>query len=148
MNRHPFGPRTRRVAGGGALLAALLLTGACDLTTGPDDQPTRAEITIEGTSPNPLKLITSLDFVETFNRTTLQYGAVLNKSDTVEITLPYSGTVQIGDLGSVYVELFQPQVPTASVRMRVNLDNGESYDQNATLSDKASLIYYFAYFVS
>jgi len=136
---------TRR---GAALLALALVAGACDLTQGPDDKPTRAEIQVEGTAPNPLKLITSINFAETFDTRTLQYGAVLVESDTLEISLPYSGTVNLDALGSVYVEVLQPEEATATVRLRVNLDNGESSDQSGTLSNFASFIYYFAFFES
>lgn len=148
MKRPQFRSGLGRALGGTAVVAMVFVIGACDLTQGPKDLPTFAEISIEGTSPNPLKLITSTNFAETLDPTTFQYGAILIESDTVEITPPFNGTVTLTDLGSVYVELFQPLEATASVRMRVNLDNGESYDQQATLADKASLIYYFAFFQS
>lgn len=117
----------------------------CSLGSAPDERPTRAEIRVEGTSPNPLKLITSIDFFEQFNTTTLEYTPVLVSSDTIEINLPYSTTVNLGTGGSVYAELLQPEAATASVRFRVDLDNGEGYDQSATLSDMAALIYYFVF---
>lgn len=102
-------------------------------------------ISTEGSAPNALKLIISTDFFEQFNTSTREYIPVLVTSDTVEVSLPYNRTVNLGPLASVYVELLQPQVETATVRMRVDLDNGEGYDQRATLSNRASLIYYFVF---
>jgi len=54
-------------------------------------------------------------------------------------------TVSLAPFGSIYVELYQPEVGTATVHMKVDLDNGEGYEQNATLSDRAKLIYYFVF---
>ena len=123
----------------------VVLLAGCSLRTGPTDKPTTAEVRVEGTTPNELLLITSTDFFEQLNTATMERIPVLITSDTVSITLPYAATIDMGPLSSVYVELYQPEVETASVRMRVDLDNGEGYDQSATLSDKAALIYYFLF---
>jgi hypothetical protein len=45
----------------------------------------------------------------------------------------------------VYVELLYVPTSTASVTLRVNLDNGESFEQAATMSDDAQLIYYWVW---
>ena len=124
------------------LLSAILVAG-CGLDAGPDEKATQAEIRVEGEAPNPLLLITSRDFIEQFNTETLQYGALLLESDTLEVTLPFSATVPLDAFGSIYVELHQPAETTASVHIWVDLDNGEGYEQQATLTDRASLIYYF-----
>jgi hypothetical protein len=52
-------------------------------------------------------------------------------------------TISLGTTGSIYVELRNDLVPTASVRMRVELDNGQRYDRSAALSDRAALVYYW-----
>ena len=102
-------------------------------------------INITGTTPNPLKLIISTDFFEQLNTGTGAYTPILVTSDTVLITPPYNNTLNISATGSIYVELYQPEVETATVNMKVDLDNGEGFEQNATLSDKAQLIYYFVF---
>ena len=140
-----LGFRFRRAAMGAALLASSALAAGCDLSAAPDDKPTEALIRIEGSSPNPLKLITSTDFTEQFNTSSTEYTAVLFRSDTAEISLPYNATVNLGAPASVYVQLLQPGKGTASVRMRVELDNGEGYDRSANLTDNASLIYWFLF---
>ena len=90
-------------------------------------------------------LILSTDFFEQLNTSSGVYTPILISSDTVLVTPPYNKTVNIAALGSIYVELYQPEVATATVHMKVDLDNGEGYEQNATLSDKAQLIYYFIF---
>lgn len=130
---------------GVALLLASVVGTGCDLTSGPGDKPTTAVIRVEGTSPNPLKLITSTDFTEQYNALSMEYTAVLFSADTVEITLPYKATTDMGPQASIYVELLQPEKATASVRLRVDLDNGEGYDRSADLTDNAALIYWFLF---
>jgi hypothetical protein len=144
MTRHWFEFGFRRTATAVALVSSLAVAGACSLSTTPDP-PTSAEIDVEGTSPNPLKLIVSQDFFEQLNTSTGARTPVLVTSDTVLITPPYHNTVNLSALGSIYVELYQPELGTATVHMTVDLDNGERYEQNATMSDKAQLIYYFIY---
>jgi hypothetical protein len=145
MTRYRFEFPLKRVATVAALASSLIVAGACSLGTTPGNQPTRAEITIDGTTPNPLKLIISTDFFEQLNTSSGALTPILVKSDTVLITPPYSNTVDISTFGSIYVELLQPEVETASVHMKVDLDNGEGYEQNATLADRAQLIYYYIF---
>lgn len=125
-----------------ALLAAV---AACSSNAGPDERATSARVRIEGTSPHPLVLVTAREFYEDIDPVSGEVIVVLDEPTTAEITLPYDGTVDLGTTGSVYVEVRNPLVPTANIRLRVELDNGESFDRTATLSDDAALIYYFAY---
>ena len=145
MTRYRFEFHFGRAATAAALAFALMTGGACSLTSSPDSKPTTAEITIEGTTPNPLKLITSTDFFEQLNTDTGVLTPILVTSDTVLVTPPYNKTLSLGAFASVYVELLQPEVETATVYMKVDLDNGEGYEQNATLADGAQLIYYFVF---
>ena len=141
--------RVRRSSGSSGARAvaalALFVLSACSLTTEADETPRTARVRIEGTSPHPLMLITSKDLFEQQNPLTGAVNPVLNVADTLKITLPYDATLDISSTGSVYVELRNLLVPTASVHMRVDLDNGQGYDQRATLSDDAALIYYYIF---
>jgi hypothetical protein len=145
MNRYRWESIVRRPLGVTASCIMVAAAAGCSFSSGPDNKPSTAEIRIEGTSPNTLKLITSTDFYEQLNTGTGEYTPILVTSDTLEIELPYNATMGMGPLSSIYVELLQPEVATASVRMRVDLDNGEGYDQSATLADQAALIYYFIF---
>ena len=69
----------------------------------------------------------------------------MNRADTLHPALPFDQTFDLGTGGSVYVKLNNPVVATATVRLRVDLNEGQSYDQAATLSDQAALVYYFIF---
>lgn len=142
----------RSVFGGGSILAGILtvslVAAACSTGTGPDVKPTRADVSVTGDSPVPLRLIVSTDFVETLNTETLERSQIFNSADTTFIqTLPYSRSVQLTDLGSIVVDLSNPDTLVADVRLRVDLDSGRSgYDRSATMSQGGALRYVFSYF--
>lgn len=140
------------LVGGRSVWAAVVVAGvvsaACSNSTGPDVKPTRAEITVTGSSPVPLRLVVSTDFVETINTETGVRSQVFNSADTSFInTLPFSRMVQLTDLGSIVVDLANPDTAVAAIRMRVELDSGQSpYDQSANMSQGGALRYVFNYF--
>ncbi|MBM4372799.1 MAG: hypothetical protein FJ098_14190 [Deltaproteobacteria bacterium] len=100
---------------------------------------------MEGTSPHQLTLITTKELYEQYNPLTGEVNPVPVDADTALITLPFDRTLDIASTGSVYVELRNYQVATASVRLRVELDNGQGDDRTATLSDNAALVYYYLF---
>lgn len=122
-----------------------LALAACSIGTGPGDKPTSARVRVDGTAPDPPKLITSSNFFEQINLTTLARYAVLVEADTTDLTLPLDTTLDIAETGSVYVEILYEPTSTATVRLRVDLDTGESFDRNATMSTNAQLIYYWVW---
>jgi hypothetical protein len=116
----------------------------CSLLTEGEERPTSALLRVDGSSPNPLLVITSINFVEQLNLNTGARTVLLNRSDTVPVELPYENRLATAPDGSIYFELLNPEIDVASIRMRVDLDPGnQSFDQSATMSDGASLIYYF-----
>ncbi len=123
--------------------AALVALAACSLGTDAPDKPTSARVRVEGTTPHPLLLVTATDFYEQIDPSSGATTAVANRADTTEIALPFESTIDLTATGSVYVELRNLLEPVASVRLRVELDNGKGYDRSATLSDDAALIYYY-----
>lgn len=131
-----------------ALGAVVLMGAACSTSTSPDVKPTRADITVSGSSTVPLRLVVSTDFAETFNQVTGERAQILNSADTLTIeTLPYTRSVQLGDQGGVVVDLSNPSDVEATVRLRVSLDSGQKpYDQTATMSQGGALRYVFSYF--
>ncbi len=128
-----------------AVALALLTVSACSLATDADDIPTSVRVRVEGTSPHQLTLVTAMDLYEEYNLSTGEMRPVAVTSDTVLITLPFDQTMDISSTGSIYVELRNYEVAAATVRLRVELDNGEGDDRTATLSDNAALVYYFIF---
>lgn len=127
-------------------LLAVLALGGCSLITTGDEPPTTARVRVEGTAPQPMVMIRSTNFFEQLNLDTGERRAILSTADTVEIDLPFDETFATGVDGSVYVEVLYRDLDPASIRMRVDLRPGdESFEQSATMSDNARLIYYFIF---
>ena len=122
---------------------ALLVGSSCSMGTDSADRPTSARVRVDGTSPQQLTLVTAMDFYERYNLDTGETSAVTVEADTSLITLPYDQTLDISRTGSVYVELRNFAADSATVRLRVELDNGQADDRTATLLENAMLVYYY-----
>ena len=111
-----------------ATLAALMivLAGAACSSTSPQEKPTRADIEVTGTAPQPLRLVVSGDFFEGVD----ENGSIVQTlidADTSFITLPYQESVTLSSLGSVYVDVTNVEGDPATVRLRVVLDSGQDF---------------------
>jgi len=124
---------------------ALVVASACSLGTEAGDKPSSVRVRVEGTSSHQLTLVTAEDFYDYYDLATDRHIAVAAASDTTLITLPYDQTLDISRTGSVYVELRNVSVDSATVRFRVELNNGQRYDRTATLADSSALVYYYVY---
>ena len=111
-------------------------------------KPTRADITVTGSTTVPLRLIVSTDFDEFFDQVSGVRGQSFNSADTLTITtLPYQNTVLLTDLGKVVVDLSNPSDTEATVRLRVEMDSGqEPYDREAIMSEGGALRFVFSFF--
>ena len=125
-------------------VAGALSTTACNLGTSIDEMPSSARVRVVGSAPEELTLISSIDFIEQLNLETGARSVLLLEADTAVIDLPFDATLDVRETGSVYVELLYAPASTASVTLLVELDNGERFEQAATMSDGAQLIYYWA----
>lgn len=106
-----------------------------------------ARILAEGTSPVPLTLITSTEYVGARDPATNEFVIDLIDSDTSQVTeLPLEERIPLDDNGRIFVRLWNPDLDaTASVRLRVYLDDELVYDVSADMRD-AYLEYVFVYF--
>ena len=125
---------------------ALLVVSSCSMGTDSGDRPTSARVRVEGASSQRLTLVTAMDFYEQYSPDTGETSAVVVEADTSVITLPYDQTLDISSTGSVYVELRNFAADSATVRLRVDLDNGQTSDRTATLLDDAGLVYYYLFY--
>lgn len=137
--------RTRR-----ALVALITIltasTAGCDsLLDTSQDYADLAHVRITGSSAVPLTLVLSNDFIRNVNdqgQTTI----TLVSADTQVVTLPVDATKPLGNQLRILARLINPDTAvTATIHMRVFLDDDEVYNQQATMRD-ASLEYYFTYF--
>ena len=127
-----------------AAFVAVVAT-ACSVSTGPHTRPTSAHITIEGTAPSPLQLVISTDFTESQDPVTFEIVQHFNAADTIAVQPPLDRMVDLSEFGDIVVRLKNPVVEVASVRLRISLDNGQGYDQTATLSDGGELVYIYTF---
>lgn len=126
------------------LLAAVGLgVSGCGILDDQEPRRERANVVIQGTSPVPLSLITSSEFVIETDPETFEQTAVLLVSDTVEITPPFDDTYRIDAFERFLVRLVNADSAVASIRMQVLVDGSLEYDQAADMSQGASLEFSF-----
>ncbi|HEX7118868.1 MAG TPA: hypothetical protein VF212_08780 [Longimicrobiales bacterium] len=139
--------RGRRVAVPGA--AAFILTlfaAACNTISDPTEHyAENAHIELTGTSPVPLVLVTSTVWGQKVDEETGDLVTELMQADTAEVELPFERTVALAPTYRILFRVINPDTAeSASIRMRVHLDDELVYDQPGTLLN-ASLEYSFAY---
>jgi hypothetical protein len=127
------------------VLFALTASAACDsVLDSTIDPPDHAEVTVDGSSPVPLRLILSSRFIGIRNPDTGRWDITLHDADTVEVTeLPITRGHDLNETGVFFAFLGNPDPDeTATVHMRVRIDGQEVYSQQATMRD-ASIEYVF-----
>lgn len=129
-----------------ALSILTILAASCSsVLDSTQDYADNAIIEVTGSSPVPLLLVSSTNFVYINNPENNTQTISTNTADTVSLQLPINRTVSITDRYRIYFSVINPDsTQTASIRMRVRLDDKLVYDQSATMRD-ASLEFSFAY---
>lgn len=140
-----FNVRPGRVLAVAAMIVAGS-TAACDsLLDTSQEYAELAHVRITGTSDVPLKLVMSNNFIRNTNNQG-QITISLVTADTQVVSLPINATMPLGDNLRILARLINSDTAvTATIHMRVFLDEDEVYNQQATMRD-ASLEYYFTYF--
>ena len=130
-------------------ILTLVAAGCNSILDTSQDYADNATVEVTGTSAVPLLVVSSTDWVYVVNSETGAVGVSTNKADTVSLQLPISRTVSIKDRFRIFFSVANPDsVNTATIRMRVRLDNELVYDQSATMrggATAASLDFSFAY---
>ena len=135
-------PRTRRLA----LPILTLLASACSsVLDTTQDYADNAVLEVTGTSPVPLHVVSSTNWVYVINPDNGEQIVSTTSVDTVSLQLPINRLVPLTNSLRIYFKVTNADInQTASIRMRVLLDNKVMYDQAATMRD-ASLSFSFAY---
>ena len=124
-----------------ALIAGLPACGILgDDTSDPANQ---AQVVINGTSPVPLDLITSDEFIVTRNVETGVTTTEFLSADTSMLTVPFEQAYDISTFERFLVRLINPDSMVASIRLQVLIDGTLEYDQTADISQGASLEFSF-----
>ena len=147
ISTSPATGRGRSRSRSARLVAALFVLGAvgCSTTASPELKPTRAEVTVTGSTSVPLRLIVSTDFSETYDPVDEVREQIFHSADTIFVSeLPYRDTVLLTDVASIVVDLSNPSDVAATARLQVALDGGQpGYDREALMSEGGALRYVF-----
>jgi hypothetical protein len=126
------------------LAAALLVTAGCEGLFGSDQAAfaEEARVLLEGTSPVPILLVTSTNFVAGIDNETGGVVTDLVVADTVVLTtIDVDQTYDIFGADRFLVRVANPDLDeTATIHLRVLMDGREVFNQRATMRD-ASLEY-------
>lgn len=131
-----------------AVLAGVLpsLAGCSSILDTSRDIADAARVVVDGSSPVRLTLVTSTEYVGARDPDTGSFDITLLSSDTAAVDVPIDRSFSLDQNGRFLVRLIHPDLQsTASVRMRVFLDEELVYDVSADMSD-AYLEYVFVYF--
>ncbi len=121
-----------------AVAFAVLLSGCSNLIESEQRLVKNARVTVSGTSPVPMLLITSTNFTATRNLEAGGLNVNYILADTAAITLPYDRSYSFGESDRFVVKLVNgDRDSTASVEMRVYLDGEENYRQAAIMKDSS-----------
>jgi hypothetical protein len=129
-----------------ALVLAISSMHGCSSITGTDrSNAEAARVTVQGTSPGPLMVITSTRF-STFLTPEGEEAVSFVLSDTVFLSLPIDRTVQFGNSDRVHISVRNPDAENAAtVTVRISVDGREVYNQGAMLRDAALGFSYFLF---
>lgn len=138
----------RRPGAAVASLVLLLATAACDaLFTTDDDVADNALVVVTGTSPGPLEIILSNQFLPVQDAQSSDITFALLDADTLVLSPPISETYPMGPNLRYFVRVTNPDTAsTADLNIRVLLDGkDEVYNVNVSLKN-SSTEYTYTYY--
>ena len=122
---------------GVALFIITLSTTGCDEILGPSRKRAEtASVELEGTSPGPLQVVTSTNWILTQDQLTGESMIQLFSAETTEAELPFEKSVKLAPYYRVLFRVMNPHPETAQVRMRVLLDGEETYKMETPVADE------------
>ena len=113
-----------------ASLSALLFIAGCGWFD--DPSPNRARLLIDGDAGKTVRLIVSTQFVAAVNETG-QTRVVIIKSDTVQVTLPYTKEYNIEDHQQFFAETARSAEDLQALHMQVYVDSKKQFDESGAL---------------
>jgi hypothetical protein len=138
--------RTYRMVARAVLVSCVAAAGCDALLQADYGFANDARVTVEGTSPVPLLLLTSTRYTTLYNASTGQWEASLVVADTQHLaTLPFDGSYDLRRKDRFLVRLVNPDsAAEAVVHLQVRMDGRLVYTQRASMRDAA--LQYMTYF--
>jgi len=122
---------------GVALFIITLSTTGCDEILGPSRKRAEtASVELEGTSPGPLQVVTSTNWILTQDQLTGESMIQLFAAETTEAELPFEKSVKLAPYYRVLFRVMNPHTDTARIQMRVLLDGEETYKMETAVADE------------
>ena len=103
-----------------AVLAGLAALTACSILDGPTEAPTSASITIGGTGPGPLTLVTSNQFVYIFDNFGNRREEIIS-ADTSTVNPGYQADLELGGGARIFVSVGRPPETEATPQVTLQL---------------------------
>lgn len=114
---------------GAAFLVVTLAAAGCDsITNTSGNYAETARIELSGTSVGPLLLVSSTNWVFTYDELTGEQYVHLYEADTTEVELPAQKSVELAPRYRILFRVINPHDEDAQIRMRVLLDDVVKYD--------------------
>ncbi len=126
-----------------ALALVVLTTSACDLF-GPRSPADEMRIEVEGSSGQPVLLITSRDFFIDAGRIGIDGGVVYLAADTTVMELPFNRSFQLPPQNRLAVRVARPEEGQITLTMRVFVDGKKEFDVTDT-REGSFLQYYYSW---
>lgn len=129
---------------GVVVLALAVLAGCSSILDSSGAFPDEARVTVTGSSPVPLQVVMSNNFIGIWNPEAAKWDVTLHAADTLAVTsFPFNRTMAVRETGVFFVRVTNPDVDaTAAITLNVQVDDRDTYRQEATLRD-ASIEYVF-----
>jgi hypothetical protein len=127
------------------LILTFFAAGCSSTTDSSEEWAENAHLEITGTSPVPLMVVSSTNWLfETDDETGEPYVTLVT-ADSLEVGLPVELTVPITGTGRIFFRVINPDsTEDANIRVRMLLDQLLVFDDTGTLRD-ASLDYTYVY---
>ncbi len=128
-------PRHRSALKTLGLVVLYANVAACSLGTEESNRADTARLQISVSAPQPLTLVTSIDFFETYDQVEDKILTNFNVSDTTLVDAGVDETFQLGELGSFIARLIETENETATIEMRVWIDGVLEFERTGTMRD-------------
>lgn len=129
-----------------AFVAALAVVPACSILDGPTTAPRAARVIVEGQGPGPFVLVSSNQFLRTFDALgTPVLDVVL--ADTTEVDIGFDEEFELGGGTRIWVSLSRPEgslvSPVVSMRLVVRGEALCTHDSVTLADDPLECLFQF-----
>lgn len=127
---------------GPVALCLLVFATGCDWLIG-TPAPQTARVAVGGDAGVQVTLLASTEFLASPVQGVDSTRVELLAADTLQRTVPFDTIYDISEVQRVFVRVLGADSPEASLRLQVQVDGEEKYDQTGTLPERTLQFLYF-----